>query len=104
LQPEALSDIADSIIDDLSHHDPETLKSVTGIFFTVLEDHEAEKHRGADILLRLQRTSAFANFWPIAVRHIFRNRFVWALLGYQGSSIEYGGYLERGFDDIGWLK
>jgi hypothetical protein len=28
---------------------------------------------------------------------------VWPLFGYEGSSLEYGGYLERGFDDIGWL-
>jgi len=25
------------------------------------------------------------------------------LIGYPGSSVEYGGYLERGFDDIDWL-
>jgi len=28
---------------------------------------------------------------------------VWKQLGYQGSSIEYGGYLHRGFNDIDWL-
>lgn len=28
---------------------------------------------------------------------------VWALLGYEGSSHEKGGYLNRGFDDINWL-
>lgn len=28
---------------------------------------------------------------------------VWDLLGYEGSSFEKGGYLERGFDDLDWL-
>jgi len=28
---------------------------------------------------------------------------VWALLGYEGSSHEQGGYINRGFDDIDWL-
>ena len=28
---------------------------------------------------------------------------LWAVIGYPGSSVEYGGYLERGFNDIDWL-
>ena len=28
---------------------------------------------------------------------------VWAHLGYEGSSFEKGGYINRGFDDIDWL-
>ena len=28
---------------------------------------------------------------------------VWAQLGYEGSSFEKGGYINRGFDDIDWL-
>jgi hypothetical protein len=34
---------------------------------------------------------------------LYSNPQVWPLFGYQGSSVEYGGYLERGFDDIAWL-
>jgi hypothetical protein len=34
---------------------------------------------------------------------LYSNPQVWPLFGYQGSSLEYGGYLERGFDDIAWL-
>jgi len=34
---------------------------------------------------------------------IYRDPEVWRLLGYEGSSIEKGGYLHRGFDDIDWL-
>ena len=39
----------------------------------------------------------------IACEQVLRDTQVWAKLGYQGSSIEYGGYLHRGFDDIDWL-
>ncbi len=28
---------------------------------------------------------------------------VWELMKYPGSSVEFGGYIDRGFDDIGWL-
>jgi hypothetical protein len=44
---------------------------------------------------RLMRTTA--------IEHLYRNREVWKLLGYQGSSVELGGYVDRGFDDIDWL-
>ena len=28
---------------------------------------------------------------------------VWGHIGYPGSSVEHGGYVDRGFDDIDWL-
>jgi hypothetical protein len=28
---------------------------------------------------------------------------VWEVIRYPGSSVEYGGYHDRGFDDIDWL-
>lgn len=34
---------------------------------------------------------------------IYRDAGVWQMVGYEGSSVEYGGYIERGFDDIDWL-
>ena len=34
---------------------------------------------------------------------IYRDKKVWDMVGYEGSSLEYGGYLHRGFDDIDWL-
>ena len=34
---------------------------------------------------------------------LFRSPEVWEIVGYQGSSIEFGGYLHRGFNDIDWL-
>ena len=34
---------------------------------------------------------------------VYRDPRVWALVGYEGSAIEHGGYKDRGFDDIDWL-
>ena len=34
---------------------------------------------------------------------VLRNKQIWGQLGYQGSAIEHGGYLTRGFNDISWL-
>jgi hypothetical protein len=43
-----------------------------------------------------------------AIRVGVRDRFythpkVWEHIGYPGSSVEFGGYVDRGFDDIDWL-
>lgn len=34
---------------------------------------------------------------------LYNQPAVWSLLGYEGSSFEKGGYLDRGFDDVNWL-
>ncbi len=34
---------------------------------------------------------------------VYRDRTVWKMVGYEGSSLEYGGYHDRGFNDIDWL-
>lgn len=39
----------------------------------------------------------------VAVTTLYNDHEVWDLLGYEGSSFEKGGYLERGFDDLDWL-
>jgi hypothetical protein len=35
--------------------------------------------------------------------HLYDDHEVWEFIGYPGSSFERGGYLHRGFDDLGWL-
>lgn len=34
---------------------------------------------------------------------VYRDPQIWERVGFEGSSLEYGGYKERGFDDIDWL-
>lgn len=49
-------------------------------------------------------TSPFFGFLRnAAVEVVYRDPEIWNLIGYGGSSIEHGGYLHRGFNDIDWL-
>lgn len=34
---------------------------------------------------------------------LYTHPTLWEVIGYPGSSVEYGGYVERGFNDIDWL-
>ena len=34
---------------------------------------------------------------------LYNHPDLWQLIGYPGSSLEFGGYIDRGFDDIDWL-
>jgi hypothetical protein len=34
---------------------------------------------------------------------LYNNPQVWQAFGYEGASFDEGGYIERGFDDLGWL-
>jgi hypothetical protein len=38
-----------------------------------------------------------------AIVALYDDKEVWGLLGYEGSSYEHGGYVDRGFDDLDWL-
>ena len=55
-------------------------------------------------LKAVQESSGFWQLRNITIESLYRNPEVWRLLGYEGSSIEYGGYINRGFDDIDWLE
>ncbi len=39
-----------------------------------------------------------------AVVALYNNQLVWRHFGYEGASAEFGGYIERGFDDLAWLE
>lgn len=34
---------------------------------------------------------------------LYNQKEIWPIFGYEGSSHEHGGYIDRGFDDIAWL-
>ncbi len=38
-----------------------------------------------------------------SVTALYNNKELWPLFGYEGSSYEHGGYMNRGFDDLSWL-
>jgi hypothetical protein len=54
-------------------------------------------------LVTIENTAFFQSVRGHMVVALYTDRKVWAELGYEGPSFPYGGYLERGFDDIDWL-
>lgn len=54
-------------------------------------------------LTALQATPFFAALRASTIEVLYRAPETFALVGYGGSAIEYGGYLHRGFDEIDWL-
>jgi len=56
-----------------------------------------------DALRELEDGPVFFYLRNRTIESLYRNPVVWQLVGYEGSSIEYGGYIDRGFDDIDWL-
>lgn len=64
---------------------------------------EAGAERQLAALRAGQQQAWFAYLRESTIESLYRNPVVWQLVGYQGSSIEYGGYIGRGFDDIDWL-
>lgn len=57
----------------------------------------------AEALRRLAGSRFFATVRHLTMFALYNDPAVWALMGYEGSAMEHGGYLERGFDDIDWL-
>lgn len=51
-----------------------------------------------------ERGAFFALVLNTSIDLLYRHPDVWKLVGYEGSSFEHGGYLNRGFDDIDWLE
>lgn len=55
------------------------------------------------VLKKLEGTDFFSTVRNYVAGALYRNKRVWPKLGYEGPSFPFGGYLERGFDDIDWL-
>lgn len=66
--------------------------------------HNKNVEQQLEILTSFQREEWFKYLRNRTAQSLYRNPQVWKLVGYEGSSIEQGGYLHRGFDDIDWLE
>lgn len=64
---------------------------------------ELDESARVTVLASLEGTPFFAALRAATVEVLYRSPEVFALVGYGGSAIEYGGYLNRGFDEIDWL-
>jgi hypothetical protein len=56
-----------------------------------------------NVLKTMEKSDFFQTVYGDTINGVYGNPAVWALFGYEGSSVEHGGYLARGFDDIDWL-
>lgn len=63
----------------------------------------AEADRVA-ILKTMQTAPFFQKMRGDMVVAFYNQPEVWAKLGYEGASAEFGGYIHRGFDDIDWTR
>ncbi|WP_179401131.1 twin-arginine translocation signal domain-containing protein [Burkholderia guangdongensis] len=63
-------------------------------------DAEADR---VTLLKSIDTTPFFAKLRGDLVVNLYDNHDVWKKLGYEGSSWEKGGYLNRGFNDLDWL-
>lgn len=45
----------------------------------------------------------FALVYNATISGLYTNGELWQLFGYEGSSVEHGGYINRGFDEVDWL-
>ena len=56
-----------------------------------------------DILRGMESDGFFQQIRGGLVTGLYNQKAVWPIFGYEGASFEFGGYIDRGFDDISWL-
>jgi hypothetical protein len=56
------------------------------------------------ILKAIQDTPFFQKLRSDLVVSLYNQKAVWTKFGYEGSSADKGGYINRGFNDIGWVS
>lgn len=56
-----------------------------------------------EVLRQIEAAPFFAYTLQKTRDDLFNNPVVWEHIGYEGSSMEFGGYVNRGLNDIDWL-
>ncbi|WP_300030868.1 twin-arginine translocation signal domain-containing protein [uncultured Roseobacter sp.] len=56
-----------------------------------------------DLLRAMEDSAFFQQVRGGLVTGLYNQKAVWPIFGYEGSSFEFGGYIDRGFNDINWL-
>ncbi|MEO0371329.1 MAG: twin-arginine translocation signal domain-containing protein [Pseudomonadota bacterium] len=56
-----------------------------------------------DLLRAMEDSPFFQQVRGGLVTGLYNQKAVWPIFGYEGASYEFGGYIDRGFDDINWL-
>jgi hypothetical protein len=77
----------------------ESLNRQTGSTWTGLSE-EAK----LEALKRAEQTPFFQRLRSDFLVYFYSNPAIWPRFGYEGPSNDQGGYLDRGFNDIDWIK
>ena len=56
-----------------------------------------------DLLRAMEGDAFFQQIRGGLVTGLYNQKAVWPIFGYEGASFEFGGYIDRGFNDINWL-
>lgn len=56
-----------------------------------------------EILTAMESSPMFQKVKGTAVVALYNNPLVWRHFGYEGPSAQFGGYINRGFNDLRWL-
>ncbi|OED50675.1 hypothetical protein AB838_01215 [Rhodobacteraceae bacterium (ex Bugula neritina AB1)] len=87
--------LAKDITEGLTRID-EQAKALFGSTYTEIQDDDARE----GLLRHFQNDGFFQGIRWAAYFGIYDNKEIWPLFGYEGSSVEHGGYIDRGFSDI----
>ncbi|MEO8629228.1 MAG: gluconate 2-dehydrogenase subunit 3 family protein [Betaproteobacteria bacterium] len=74
------------------------LNTALGMPFT-----RADETARTNLLRTMEKSDFFQLAYTETLNNLYGNHEIWQKFGYEGASVEQGGYLERGFDDIAWL-
>ena len=70
----------------------------------MLVSEEVGQDLGTTYGLRMLEKSKFFDALKVPLMWaLYNKRELWDQIGYPGPSIPFGGYINRGFDDIDWL-
>ena len=89
------ADTAKTLTDGLALLDAKS-QELFDVPYSEIEDADARE----GVLRHFQNEGFFQSVRWAAYFGIYNNKDVWPLFGYQGSSVEHGGYIDRGFSDI----
>jgi len=74
---------------------------------SALNDGRPFAERSADEQLEALKQIEGSDFFELvrstAVTEVYSDQRTWQLVGYEGPSFAKGGYIDRGFNDLGWL-
>ena len=66
--------------------------------------HALDEAGQTAVLKEIESSVPFQTVRGECITGIYNNPAVWRHFGYEGASAEFGGYIDRGFDDLGWLE